>query len=394
MRSEYVNNGAAAHRSAAVRHWAHHLPGTRNVATEENPRCTIGVLKGEGIGPEVVGAALTVLGALESINWNNNRFHVSLGGAIGHDAVRECGQALSPGVHQFCTEVFAAGGAILAGPGAGRFVYDMRRQFDLFCKLNPLVTCRELRHAGCLKPDHTAEVDVLVVRENVAGVYQGRWNETSNNGDGRIAHHSFCYSETQVRRVLNVAAAIARERRGELTLVLKPSGMPTISRLWSDCARDVARECSIHIRELEIDYAVFHLIQNPREFDVIVTSNMFGDIMSDVGGVLLGSRGLCYGGSFSSAGAAVYQTNHGAAHDLAGTDRANPVGQIFSLAMLLRESFGLAREADLIEAAVVDVWRRGIRTADLREDGCRVVGTREMADRVADAVVELANSQG
>ncbi|MGQ0635976.1 MAG: isocitrate/isopropylmalate family dehydrogenase [Planctomycetaceae bacterium] len=378
-------------RAAAPGRWAHLVASRLNAVPAAG--YTIGVLKGEGIGPEVIDAALTVLGAVQSIN-RARKFNVSIGGSIGHDAVRECGRVLSPEVYRFCSEVFGAGGAILAGPGGGRFVYDMRHQFDLFCKLNPLVSCRELQNVGCLKPEHTAEVDILVVRENLAGIYQGRWDETTDNHDGRIAHHRFSYSESQVRRVMKVAAAIAQHRRRHLTLVLKPSGVPTISRLWSDSARDVAREFAVHTRELEIDYAAFQLIQNPREFDVVVTSNMFGDIMSDVGGLLLGSRGICYGGSFSETGAAVYQTNHGAANDLARADRANPVGQIFALAMLLRQSFGLSREADLIEAAVAHVWRRGIRTADVCENGSRIVGTRQMADCIADAVVDLAKSRG
>ena len=196
----------------------------------------------------------------------------------------------------------------------------------------------------------------------------------------------------QIRRILTVAGAIAQERRGEMTVVVKPGGIPTVSRLWSDCARDVARELSLRTREIEMDYAVYHLIQDPQMLDVVVTPNMFGDILSDAGGVLLGSRGLCHGASYSPTGAAVYQTNHGAAHDLAGTDRANPVGQIFALAMLLHESFGLVHEARLIEAAVADVWRNGYRTADVAEAGSRIVGTREMACRIADAAVHRAGT--
>ena len=169
-------------------------------------------------------------------------------------------------------------------------------------------------------------------------------------------------------------------------MVTKPNGVPTISNLWLRCAREIATAYQIPLRELEIDYAAFALIQDPRQFDVIVTPNLFGDILSDVGGVLLGSRGLCYGGSFSDTGVAIYQTNHGAAHDLAGTDRANPVGQIYSLAMMLRESFGLPREAIGIHAAVDQVWHKGVRTDDLAEPGCQSVGTQEMARLIAEAV--------
>jgi 3-isopropylmalate dehydrogenase len=176
-------------------------------------------------------------------------------------------------------------------------------------------------------------------------------------------------------------------------LVVKPGGVPTISNLWSVCAREVASDFAVNIRELEIDNAAYQLVQDPHQFDVIVSPNLFGDILSDLGGVLLGSRGLCYGASFSCNKAAVYQTNHGAAHDLASTNRANPVGQIFSLAMMLRESFGLSEAADLIDAAVSEVWRQGWRTEDLSQTGCRVLGTREMATHVAESVVRLAECE-
>ena len=353
---------------------------------------TIGVLPGEGIGPEVIAAALCVLRALESAS--SLRCQVETGGRIGMTALRADGRALSDKVVRFCESIFKSRGAVLAGPGGGRFVYEMRRQFDLYCKLNPLVPRDEIRNAGRMKPEHTCHVDVLIVRENSAGIYQGASDETTDIEGRRVASHSFAYTEEQVARIVKVAAALAQERRGDLAVVTKPHGIPAASRLWSDVARETASEYSVNLRELEIDYAVFHLLQCPQMFDVIVAPNLFGDVLSDVGGVLLGSRGLCYAGSFSDDGAAVYQTNHGAAHDLAGTDRANPVAQIFSLAMLLRESFGCTREAALIEQAVGDVWREGFRTHDLVETGCHLVGTHEMSTRIADRVVSLAKRQG
>jgi 3-isopropylmalate dehydrogenase len=351
---------------------------------------TIGLLPGEGIGPEMVQAATTVLQSVECVT-QERRFHIITGGAIGDAAVRECGEALSPQIRDFCCNVFSRGGAILAGAGGGRFVYDVRKHFDLFYKLNPLVPSAALDQARRFQHGHTANVDILVIRENSGGIYQGHWDEAVDEFHGRVATHRFQYSEHQVRRVLHVAAGFARKRRGELTLVHKPSGVPTVSRLWSDCARQIADEHDLRLRELEIDYACFHMIHDPWRFDVVVTPNLFGDIVADIGGVLLGSRGLCFGASYSAAGEAVYQTNHGAAHDLAGTDRANPVGQILSLAMMLRESFGLAREARLIEAAVESVWSAGTRTEDVQEPGCRIVGTREMADCIAGAVWKLSH---
>jgi 3-isopropylmalate dehydrogenase len=383
--------GAAFYQGGcAAKRWARLIGIADKPRVRALPAFTIGVFPGEGISPEVIDAALTVLEAVESVN-SGVKFDVRRGGAIGNEAIRECGEPLSPQVCNFCREVFAEGGAILAGAGGDRFVYETRRRFDLFCKLNPLVPATVPLLAGRFRPEHVAGVDILVVRENLGGVYQGEWSERKNRQNERVAEHRFSYSEPQIRRILQVAAALSLERRGELTVVVKPNGVPAISQLWIECARETARQSSIAVRELEIDYAVFQMLQNPKQFDVVVTSNMYGDVISDVGGVLLGSRGLCYGGNFSSSGAAVYQTNHGAAHDLAGTDRANPIGQIYSLAMLLRESFGLARGADLIHSAVERVWRSGARTFDLAEAGCQIVGTKEMGRRVAAAVVELAN---
>lgn len=373
-----------------VRPWSRFFVETSEVAADRSDPITIGVLPGEGIGPEVVQAALTVLRAVEGAS--RLRCQVLTGGAIGLKALSMHGRALSCEIIEFCENVFSEGGAILAGPGGGRFVYEMRRHFDLFCKLNPLVPRVELRHAGRMKPEHTADVDILIVRENSGGIYQGEAQETYDDC-GRLATHTFAYTEAQVARIMKAAAALAQQRRGELAVVVKPNGIPTASQLWIDVAREIVAGYSVQLKELEVDYAVYHLIQNPRYFDVVVTPNLFGDILSDVGGVLLGSRGLCYAGSFSNYGAAVYQTNHGAAHDLSGTDRANPVAQIFSLAMMLRESFGCLREASLIEAAVRNVWQQGIRTQDIEESGCRTVGTSEFASRVADAVASPGNLQ-
>ncbi|HVS00682.1 MAG TPA: isocitrate/isopropylmalate family dehydrogenase, partial [Thermoanaerobaculia bacterium] len=220
--------------------------------------------------------------------------------------------------------------------------------------------------------------------ENLGGLYQGESNE--EGGPGRRIVHIFGSSEEEARRIVEVGARLARQRRGRLTVVVKVSGLPALSALWRDCALEVAGHAGVACSFLDIDYAAYQLLQAPRELDVVVAPNCFGDILADLGGVLMGARGLTYGASFSESGAAVYQTNHGAAYDLAGTDQANPAGQILSLAMMLREGFGLSEEADLIEQALRQVWREGWRTADLAEPGCRLLGTRDMARRVADAV--------
>ena len=348
----------------------------------------IGILEGEGIGPEVMHAALHVLAAIESVS--GLKFELRRGGPIGLECEAGCGQVLSDEVVAFCQDIFSRGGAILSGPGGGRFVYELRRHFDLYCKVSPLKPCRELCRAGRLQPQHLDGIDILIVRDNIAGVYQGQWREVGSPSNGRVVEHTFSYTEKQVRRIMEAAAQVALRRSGRMSVVVKDGGVPGVSRLWRDVASDIAPRHGVTCAFINADHAAYRIIQHPREFDVIVTPNLVGDILADVGAVLLGSRGLSFSGNFAASGHAVYQTNHGSAHDLTGTDRANPVGQIAALAMLLRESFGLLDESAHIERSVAEVWRQGWRTDDLAESGCRLAGTQELADLIALAVVKLS----
>ena len=343
----------------------------------------LGVLPGEGVGPEVIGAALAVLAALEQ---PGTRFELREAGPIGLEAEAHDGRPLSEAVAAFCGEVFSAGGAVLAGPGGGRFVYDLRERFDLFYKLSPLRVVDELADASRLRPEHVRGVDVLVVRENASGFYHGAWEASGNGLGDRRATHRVEVGEHEVRRLLGVAVEQAAARRGSLAVVVKSAGIPAVSDLWQDCALDIAGEVGIECSFLEVDHAAFHLIQRPHDLDVVAAPDLYGDVLADLGGVLLGSRGLTYSGNFSGNGAAVYQTNHGCAHDIAGTDTANPAGQILSLAMLLRSSFGLDREAGLVEDALRAIWAAGWRTSDLAQPGFRLAGTREFGELTAEAV--------
>lgn len=353
--------------------------------------CLIGVLKGEGIGPEVIAAALRVLDCIAAIS--GKKFDLRQGGPIGRESEVQCGRPLSEEVVGFCKEVFQDGGAILCGPGSGRFVYDLRRRFDLSYKLSPLKPCPELYATTRLRPEYVQGVDVLIVRDNVEGVYQGCGQYRPSPTDGQVAEHTFRYTERNVRRLVEVAAQRARGRKGRLSVVIKDGGVPTVSNLWREVAAEVAAQHGISCSFINLDHAAYRLIQHGAEFDVLVTPNLCGDVLADIGAVLLGSRGLSFSGNFSSNGRAVYQTNHGSAYDLVGTDRANPVGQIYSLAMLLRESFGLHQEAGWIEEAVADVWRHGWRTDDLKESGCRSIGTRELTEQVVQSVRVVAHKE-
>ena len=345
----------------------------------------IGVLPGEGSGPEIVRVALDVLDAVAQVT--GDVFDVRVGGAIGIDAEREAGVALSADVAAFCAETFAAGGAVLAGAGGGRFVYDLRRRFDLFCKLNPIRPRRELAGATRLSCRGPAEVDLLVVRENTEGVYFSEWGGPHGEAPARELVQHATHGERGIRRIVGAAARIARLRRGRLAVVVKRGGLPELSALWEECARDASAAHGVALASLDVDLAAYRIVQEPETLDVVVAPNLFADVLSDLGGVIAGSRALTFGGSFSATGAAVYQTNHGSAHDLARSDRANPAGQVLALAMLLRESFALEHAAALVEESLASVWASGVRTADLAEPGARVVGTRAFGEYLTAAVL-------
>jgi 3-isopropylmalate dehydrogenase len=373
---------------AAARRWSD-AACPRRPAPGPTVRCRIGVLPGEGVGPEVVDAALRVLTALERDGGPS--CEIRFGPAIGAAREAETGEALPDDVVSFCSEIFGSHGAVLAGPGGGRFVYELRRRFDLYCKVVPLRTSPVLS-AGAIFPRGTP-FDILLIRENTSGTYMGTSNEHREPTEGRIVEHTFRYTEREVRRIVEAAARLSSWRRGEMTVIVKDGGMPALTGLWRDVASDVAGRCGVRAAFLNVDLAAYELARSPDRFDVVVAPNLFGDILGDLGTAMVGSRALGYSGNFAEDGAAVYQTSHGAGHDIAGEGRANPVGQILSAAMMLTESFGLAGAAERIERAVEETWSRGFCTFDLPHPGGKVVGTEEMAEQIATALKQPARAE-
>lgn len=356
-------------------------------AARNGAAAVLGVIEGSGIGPQVIAAALHVLDAVKQVT--GIKVELRRGGLVGEEAESACGNPLPDATGAFFAGIFKAGGAVLSGPGGGRYVYDLRRKFDLFCKFAPVRPWPQLARSGLIASENLAHVDLLIVRDNAAGVYQGSWR-TRNTAAGRVAEHSFSYGESQVQRLAEVAARAAAGRRRKLHVIVKDAGVPAITALWREVAQTVANHHGVEAKFMNVDLAAYELIRNPSAFDVMLTPNLFGDILVDMTGALLGSRGVTFSGNFDAEGNGVYQTNHGCAHDLAGADVANPAGQILSLAMLLRESFGFGAAATLMEAALAEAWAQGWRTADVAEPGCRVVGTRAMAEQVAEQVLRLA----
>src|SRR5262245_58025700 len=213
--------GVPARLCAAIPDWP--VAGARG-------RPLLGVLPGEGVGGEVIGAALDVL---EAVCARFDRVvDIRTGGAIGKEAQRQSGRSLTDEVVAFCDAVFRDGGAVLCGPGGGRFVYELRARFDLYCKFTPLVPVRALADSGVLRPEHVADVDIIAVRENVGGFYFGEWGGEEDHDGPTSAFHRVSYRAEEVDRVLSVAFELARARRGKLCVTVKPSGVPTISELW------------------------------------------------------------------------------------------------------------------------------------------------------------------
>lgn len=350
----------------------------------------IGVFLGEGVGVEVVPVAMRMLGLLAG--HSDRKFQLHEGGLIGLPAKAIHGTSLSPEVTGFSEGLFARGGAMFCGPGGDRFVYELRRQFNLYCKFTPLEPLPELRAAGAVRPEIAAATDIIAVRENMGGIDQGVWDESGPSG-ARIANHRFAYNEADIRRIIGVALTLAATRRGHVHVVLKPGGIPSISSLWRSVGEEMARDAGIALGELEIDNAVYQMIADPGQFDVIVSPNMFGDVLADCGSLLLASRGLSYSGNFNDMGHAVYQTGHGAARDIAGKDVANPIGQIFSLGMMLRESFCWPQADVALRVAVRTTLRSGIATGDIAMPTHRVVGTTEFGDAVAANLERLLADQ-
>lgn len=355
------------------------------LGTPGSRRDLIGVLPGEGIGPEVLRVALEVLEALGTAT--GRHFEIRRGGAIGRESVRLNGAALSQDTVAFCESIFAEGGALICGPGSERFVYELRRRFDLFAKFTPLQPLPCLRERGPLRADRLDGVDIVAVRENVGGLYFGAWGR-----EGESAFHRFDYSEQQVDRILTLALRLAARRRGRLSLAIKREGVPSISQLWLERLDYCSPGSTVVCEVLDVDNAAYQLIADPRRFDVLVSSNMFGDILADTGSALLGSRGLSHSGNFGPQGRACYQTGHGAAWDLAGCDAANPVGQVLALALMLEISFGWDTGAEAVRVAVSRVLGSGGRTADIAEPPLPPLGTRELGARLCQALSSTSST--
>ena len=351
------------------------------------------VLPGDGIGPEIVAEALKVLEALRGTA--DAEFEIEHA-PIGGEAIDVHGAPL-PGK---TLERARACDAILLGAVGGpkwdgidrdlrpeRGLLALRSELGVFANFRPAVAWPQLAGASTLRPEVVRGLDVLIVRELTGGIYFGRPRGIREREDGRReGFNTLVYAEDEIERVCRAAFDAARRRSGRVCSVDKANVLET-SELWREvAARVAARYGDVALSHMYVDNAAMQLVRAPGQFDVIVTSNMFGDILSDLASMLTGSIGMLPSASLDAAGKGLYEPIHGAAPDIAGQGVANPLATILSTAMMLRYSLGAPALADRIEAAVGRVLDDGLRTPDVESPGTTVVGTAEMGDAVVAAL--------
>jgi len=354
----------------------------------------ISVLAGDGIGPEVVAEAVRVLTELRDDGFAFE-FRTALVGGAAIDAV---GDPLPTETLALCRQSDAILFGAVGGPKYDTLprpqrpeqgLLRLRKELGLFANLRPAVIFPELVAASTLKPEVVAGLDLLIVRELTGDIYFGqpRGIRVLESGE-REGFDTMRYRESEILRIAHVAFAAARKRARRLCSVDKANVLET-TQLWREVVTTVGAEYpDVALSHMYVDNAAMQLLRNPRQFDVILTGNMFGDILSDEASMLTGSIGLLPSASLDAEGRGLYEPIHGSAPDIAGRDIANPLAAILSAAMMLRYSLRQERAADRVERAVGTVLAHGFRTADLALPGERAIGTRAMGAAVAGALTE------
>ena len=347
------------------------------------------LLPGDGIGPEIIREGRRVL---EAVGRRFGHTFEMEERPMGGNAIDDFGDPLPQSTLDACREADAVLLGAVGGPKwddpnaktrpeAG--LLSLRKELGLFANLRPITTHEQLVAASPLRSEIVDGVDILFFRELTGGIYFGG---SERSADGTVASSTMTYSKGEIERIVRLAADAARERRGKLTSVDKANVLE-VSRLWRSVAADVITTDypDLEYEVVLVDAMAMHLLARPRDFDVVVTGNMFGDILTDLASMLPGSLGLLPSASLGSDGPGLYEPIHGSAPDIAGKGIANPLATILAAAMALRHSLGLAAEADAVDAAVGAVLDDGLRTADIAAGGPSV-STVEMGVAVAERV--------
>ena len=356
----------------------------------------IALIPGDGIGPEIVAEARKVLDKVcEKYSHKFSYTEVLLGGAsIDAHGVPLTEEAIAQAKASDAVLMGSIGGDAKTSPWyklepsrrpeAG--LLAIRKALNLFANLRPAYLYNELRDACPLRDEIIGDgFDMIIVRELTGGLYFGARKTTEENGV-RTAVDTLSYNENEIRRIAIKAFEIARKRRNKVTSVDKANVLDS-SRLWRKVVEEVAKDYpDVTLEHMLVDNCAMQLVRDPKQFDVILTENMFGDILSDEASMVTGSIGMLSSASLNETKLGLYEPSHGSAPDIAGQNKANPIATILSAAMMLRYSLDLDKEADAVEAAVQKVLTDGFRTGDIMSDGCKLVGTKEMGDLIADAI--------
>jgi 3-isopropylmalate dehydrogenase len=355
-------------------------------------KATIAVLAGDGIGPEVTAEGVRVLGAVARKFGHDIKTSDAL---IGGCAIDATGSALPPATVELC----AAADAVLLGAVGGpkwddpkakvrpeQGLLGIRKALGLYANLRPVTIVPSLKGASPLRPELLEGVDMLVVRELTGGIYFGEKRREADRASDLCV-----YTADEIRRVVRRAATFATARRGKLTSVDKANVLET-SRLWRSVTEEVVRGefPQLRLEHILVDACAMYLIRRPADFDVIVTENMFGDILTDEASMLAGSMGLLPSASLGDGRRGLYEPIHGSAPDIAGKGVANPYATILSVALLLRHSLGLETEAKAVEGAVTAALEAGVLTADIAPSGGKPARTTEAGQAVVDRLERLA----
>lgn len=350
----------------------------------------IALLPGDGCGPEVVAEGVKVLRAIAARNGHRFTFEEGLIGGVAIDRAGDPLPRASLALCQSADAVLlgAVGGPKWSDPGASlrpeQGLLSLRKALHLYANLRPVKVHRELVDASPLKAGSVTGVDLVVVRELTGGIYFGPRQEADEAS--RSAHDTMRYTEPEVRRIATLAFDLARRRRRKVTSVDKANVLAS-SRLWRMVVTEVARAYpDVLLEHTLVDAAAMHLLRAPTAFDVILTANLFGDILTDEASMLTGSLGMLPSACLGDGSLGVYEPIHGSAPDIAGKGIVNPLATLLSAALLLRHSLGLEPEALSIETAVEDALGAGLRTADIHSGGTTCVRTAQMGDLIAERI--------
>jgi 3-isopropylmalate dehydrogenase len=356
--------------------------------SEKNPAVKLVVLPGEGIGPEVTAEGVRVVQTVQTL------FEIPLQietYEVGEIAMQKTGSVFPANAAAACDQASKSPhGAILFGAVSDEPIGILRKKYDLFANLRPLRILKPLIPISPLKQQLAESIDMLVVRELVSDIYYGESNSGTTQ-EGRWASQQMFYAEKEVRRIVRVALDCAQSRRKDLVLVHKGNVIKEIFAIWRDVLLEEARAFpEVRCREILVDTMAMQMVRQPFDFDVILCSNLFGDILSDLGAGVLGSLGLLPSASRNEDGFALYEPVGGTAPDIAGRNVANPVASVLSVALWCRYTLHNETAANLIERAVEEMLVSH-RTADIHEAGCDLVSTQEMGQLIARQMMDLTN---